>query len=142
MAQISGAQSTKDYFRGKRPWSYRKTAIPKKTWCGVVVYKRKKQRFWTMRDVARISAKVEIIEDSADFIEKLMEKLREATEAMLGKILPFLSDEQVTKLYDWVYMLLAEIFNVQPDIPYNQAVIDIIYSLATRAGYEVTLKKR
>lgn len=98
-----------DYTDDFPPWGKRTRLMPQRTYSGVVVYKRKVHRF-TMADVSRIMAKVQPSDgDDDSWYEKVIMALREATMAMLGRILPFLGEGAIIALYDMVYDIVEKV---------------------------------
>jgi len=144
MAQIQGSSSTEKYHRGHKPWSEQKRAVPLRTYSGEVVYKRTKH-VWHVKDLERISKKVEIDVDESDpdWLDAALTRIKELTLRMMGVILPFLSDSQVAGLYDWIYEILMKFFNVTPDRSDMNLTTgeNLIYLLATKFNLEVTIKR-
>lgn len=144
MSQIQGATSTESYHRGHKPWSEQKRAVPLRTYSGAVVYKRAKH-VWHVKDLERISKNVEIdVDDSnPNWLEEALQKIKELTIRMMGVLLPFLSDSQVSGLYQFIYDLLMKIFNVPADVKTSgrSTAENLIYALAGKFGLEVTIKR-
>jgi len=144
MAEIPGTHYTGDYHHGNPPWSEQKRAVPLRTFSGEIVYKRKKH-VWHMKDVERIVNVMEIdVDDSKpDMLKEILLKIKAVTIKLLGKILWFLDDEEVTSLYDWVYELLGKIFQV--DTTYMLQNVgkaeQLIYLLAAKFRLDVTIKR-
>lgn len=138
-----------DYFNRVRPWDRRKRSIPQRTWSGDVVYKRGKH-IWTQTDLARIADKVVIAprntQTSTDFWDELILLFQKLTQAMLEKLLPFLSEDNVEHLYYSIYQLIGRIIGVDTtgyDIPGKESVLfNMLTELAAAAGYDITLKRK
>lgn len=98
-----------------------------------------------MKDLERISKKVEIDVDESDpdWLDAALTRIKELTLRMMGVILPFLSDSQVAGLYDWIYEILMKFFNVTPDRSDMNLTTgeNLIYLLATKFNLEVTIKR-
>lgn len=148
MAQIIGAVSVEDYHRNSPPWSDRKRAKPARTWSGNVVYKKKTKHFWTMKDLERISQKLEIEPKPGDrgWFDELIRFFQRVTIRMLEKILSFLDEETVTQIYYLIYEMLGKLFNVNtsayvPKGNKEALMISIIERVATQAGVSVIVRK-
>lgn len=147
MAQIIGAIYTGDYHHGNPPWSEQKRAVPKRTWSGVVVYKKRKHA-WTIKDVERIAKKVEVVpvedDPDVDWLWLILQEIKKITIMMLEKIIPFLGDEEITSLYDLVYKLLGKLFDVDTSYMYRNPTEGerLIMNIAANMGYDVTLTKK
>jgi len=144
MSQVQGTDFTGDYHHGNPPWSEQKRAVPLRTYSGSVVYKRN-PHVWHMKDVERIAKKVEIDVDDRDpdWLYTALQKIKDVTLLMLGKILPFLDDDMIRSLYDFVYILLGKIFNVDTDymLSNRNEAESIIYALASKFRLDVTIKR-
>lgn len=126
------------------PWTYRKRVVPLRTYSGRVVHDRKKH-FFRVEDAQRILGKIIPPEDEAGdtWAQHVISILREATLAMLGRILPFLSDNQVDEIYDFSVDLLDKFFRTT-DTQSSAAQLrarQIITFVADRANLVVTIKK-
>lgn len=83
--------------------------MPLRTYSGKVVYNRPPKR-WTEKDLARVMSKVSPPDDADDsWYERLIFTIRNATLAMLGRILPFLSEGEVIALYDFAYDIVDKV---------------------------------
>jgi len=130
--------------RRSEPWTYRKRIVPLRTYSGRVVHDRKKH-FFRVEDAQRILAKIvpPENEDGDTWAQKVIATLREATIAMLGRILPFLSEYQVSGLYEFSIELLDKFFGVvSPSEKAGEVKArQLIMYIADRAGLTVTIKK-
>lgn len=97
--------------RKSEPWTYRSRLLPLRTYSGRVVYRRHKHYF-TVRDAARIMAKLEPPEgsDGQSWTLNIISTLRMATLAMLQRILFFLPPGVIGELYDWGIGILDKLF--------------------------------
>lgn len=69
--------------------------------------------------------------------------LREATLAMLERLLPFLSSDQVEGLYDWSYQIIRKYLRQIDDdrnLHARQNAINMIQALASSCRLDVTIK--
>jgi len=128
----------------KKPWDNRIYAEPLRTYTGSVVYKRPKH-FFTVKDAERIMNKIDWgteVEDETN-LKKVLLFIKDMTIKMLEKILYFLDSETVAELYDWVYVLLGQLFRVDVDymMPNRSKMEDLIYALASKARLEITIKR-
>lgn len=104
----------------------------------------RKPRHWTMLDVERIMAKVEPQEaDSAStWVESVFKFLREATIAMLEKLLPFLDGRDVENFYEVCIEILDRFFRIDTsNEQLEKAARRMIIGLADRYGLAVTITK-
>lgn len=124
------------------PWTYRKRVIPLRTYSGKVVHRRKKHLF-SPRDAARIIEKLEPPEEEADgWAVAVMRALRQATIAMLEKILFFLDSESVEQIYDFGIQLLDILFRVEEGREERRDRIRLaIIHLAEMEGFEIKFKE-
>lgn len=132
------------------PWSYRQRAVPLRTYSGVVVYKKKTPHYWSMKDIARISKKLEVapIDRVAEpgWMDSVTELFRGATIEMMTKMLPFLNQEQIGWIYETIYEMVGGMFGVDTtgytDPRRQNQLFSIIERLATLGNFEVAIKKR
>lgn len=126
------------------PWTYRKRIVPLRTYSGRVVHDRKKH-FFRVEDAERILGKIIPPENEAGdtWAQHVISVLRQATLAMLERILPFLSEYQVNEIYDFSVDLLDKFFRVADrDSSTSQyRARKIIMYVADRANLVVTIKK-
>lgn len=125
------------------PWTYRKRAMPLRTYSGRVVYNRKPHRF-TVRDAERILAKIEPPETAevGTWVDSIFNFLRRATIAMLEKILPFLDGRDVENFYEVCIEILDRFFMIDTtDEQLEKAARRMIIGLADRYGLAVTITK-
>lgn len=144
MSQVQGTDWTGDYHHGNPPWSDQKRGVPLKTWSGSIVYKRKPHT-WHVKDLERIAKKVEIDVDDRDpdWLYAALQKIKDVTILMLGKIIPFLDEDMIRGLYDFVYTILGKIFQVDTDymLRNRNEAENIIYALASKFRLEITIKR-
>jgi len=129
--------------RRSEPWTYRKRALPLRTYSGKVVYRHTKNRF-TMRDVERILAKVEPkdTEDPDSWVDSVMAFLRGATIEMLRKLMPFLDRGEVEDFYSICIDILDQFFQIDAaDEQMEGAARRLMVWLADRFGLTITIKK-
>jgi len=131
--------------QGSEPWANRRTAIPRKTWTGKIVYPKSPshRKGFRIEDVERILAKIVPPEnsDSETWSAKIVAILRASTLQMLDKILWFLPGSIVEDAYEWGIGILDTIFKVE-SVPDNVRKITakrIIVYVADRAGLSVTI---
>lgn len=133
--------------QGSEPWANRRWAVPKRTYTGRVVYPRSPshRRRFTMRDVERILDSI-VPPDDGDgetWATGVIAALREATIAMLDKILWFLPSNAVDSIYEWGISLLDRLFQIDSAEDWRKTNVArlIIIHVADRAGLVVTIKK-
>lgn len=98
-----------DYSDDYPPWGKRVRVVPLRTYSGTVVYKRKVHR-WTERDLARIMAKISPPDTADDsWMARLVATLKSATVAMLERLLPYLTEDEVVDIYDWAYNIVETV---------------------------------
>lgn len=126
------------------PWGNRRYFEPKRTYSGKVIYKRKPHLF-TTKDAERIIDKINWggQTGNTDDLKKFLQLLKDLSLKMLEKILWFLDEDQVRGLYDWIYIMLGKIFNVDTSymLPNRNKMEDLIYLLASKARLDVTIKR-
>jgi hypothetical protein len=148
MAQVIGHRITGAYHQGNLPWSRRKNQIPKKTWSGVVVYKKKQKREWNQSDIERITKKFQLTPPPdlhSGWQHEFILFLQELTIRMLEKILPFLSGNDVESLYYFVYELVGTFFNIDTSGYLGESdsiIFAIVERIASQGNYEITVKRR
>jgi len=143
MAEEEGATTNEGHERYK-PWEKRTTILPKRTWTGSIVYKKPKHT-WNMKDVERIIAHMEVVEEfpPQDWVQKFLLKIKDLTLMLLEKIIPFLDSQDIRALYDWVYELLGKIFGVDTDymLSNRSSGEALIYAIAAKFKLDVTIKR-
>jgi len=125
------------------PWTYRKRAVPLRTYSGRVVYNRKPHNF-TMRDAERILAKIEPPETAqvGTWVNSVFSFLRTATIAMLEKILPFLDERDVENFYEVCIEILDRFFKIDTtNEQLEKAARRLIVGIADRVALRVTITK-
>lgn len=126
------------------PWTYRKRIVPRKTWSGRVLY-RKRARFWKIEDVQRIIAKLDMppeTEDSSGWAALVIATLRSATLGMLDKLLWFMDSGSIEQLYEFGIGILDHMFGIdQAPSRIEGNARRLIIQIADRAGLTVTIKK-
>ncbi len=126
------------------PWTYRKRVLPLKTWSGRVVHDRRKH-FFTIADVSRILARIIPPDSSTDgskWAAIVLQTLRDATLAMLDRILFFLDARSIEYLYDFGIGLLDRMFRIDQTESTSQLnARRLIIQIADQAGLQVTIKK-
>lgn len=130
--------------RQSEPWTYRARLVPLRTYSGRVVHRRRKHYF-TVRDAARIMAKLEPPEDTDGntWAQTVIATLRMATLAMLQRILFFLPPGVIGELYSWGIGILDGLFRQTQSDPAktHQHAIQLIYYAAAKAGVVVTIEE-
>lgn len=92
-----------DYSDDYPPWGRRKRVVPLRTYSGKVVYVRPVHH-WSETDLARIMAKINPPDDAKPgWYGKVIRVLRDATVAMLQRLLPFMAPSEVEEVYEFVY---------------------------------------
>lgn len=106
---------------------------------------RKAKNYFKIEDAQRILAKVlpPPDQDGEDWARKVILVLREATIAMLQRILVFLPEGRVQALYDFCIDLLDKFFGVMPAAQPTSvtAAKQLIIYIADRVGIAVTFPK-
>lgn len=106
---------------------------------------RRAKNYFKIEDVQRILAKImppETVESST-WARKVILVLREATMALLSRILPFLPEGRIQSLYDFCIDLLDKFFG---KLPYNDPITtgtakQLIIFIADRVGLSVQFFK-
>lgn len=105
----------------------------------------RKKHFFRVEDAQRILARLlpPENEEGDRWAQRVINTLREATLLLLRRILPFLSEYQVSGLYEWCIDLLDSLFRVvnAVDKPGEFKARQIIMFVADRAGLQVTIKR-
>jgi hypothetical protein len=125
------------------PWGRRTRAVPLRTYTGDVKYKRK-IHYFTVADATRVIDKVNWGGSAGQTdTQKILNFIKDLTLKMLEKILWFLDEDQVRSIYDWVYILLAKVFQVDTSymLPNRDRMEDLIYQLAAKGRFEITIKR-
>lgn len=142
--------------RRSEPWTYSRDTLPIKVYSTRAMnrsgkgktlrvrYRRAKNRF-KIEDAQRILAKVlpPPDQDGETWARKVIMVLREATIAMLSRILPFLPEGRVQALYDFCIDLLDKFFGVMPAAQPSSVIAakSLIIFIADRVGISVTFPK-
>lgn len=122
-----------------KPWDKRKRVVPIKTWSGRIVHD-KPRHFFTLRDVQRISAKVEPAPDRSG-ISLFLSVLRQLTLAMMDKLLFFLPDDMIDDIYEFCIDMLDRLFRISMDDFKKRSLSRrLIGYSADRVGFAVTIK--
>jgi hypothetical protein len=125
------------------PWGRRTRAVPLRTYTGDVKYKRK-IHYFTVADATRVIDKVDWggVAGQTE-TQKILNFIKDLSLKMMEKILWFLNEEEVRSVYDWIYVLLGKIFQVDTSymLPNRNKMEDLIYLLAAKARLEVTIKR-
>jgi len=127
------------------PWTYRKRIVPLRTYSGRVVHDRRRH-FFTIADVSRILAKIQPPDTGSDvpkWIDSVISTLREATLSMLDRLLWFMDERSVERLYEFGIEILDRMFRIdQSQSRINLNARLLIVQIADRAGLTVTIEKR
>lgn len=142
--------------RRSEPWTYSRNSLPIKVYSTLAMnrsgknktlrvrYKRKKNYF-KIEDAQRILAKIipPEDEDGETWAHHVILVLREATIAMLSRILSFLPEGRIQALYDFCIDLLDKFFGVMPYAEPSSIIAakQLITFIADRAGISVTFPK-
>lgn len=142
--------------RRSEPWTYSRNSLPIKVYSTLAMNRsgknktlrvryRKPKNYFKIEDAQRILAKVlpPENEDGEKWARKVIMVLREATIAMLQRILPFLPEGRIQALYDFCIDLLDKFFGVMPTAE-SQSIIaarQLIIFIADRVGIAVTFPK-
>ncbi len=139
------------------PWTYSRNNLPTVVYtdkslikCGIGrprrVKARRKKNYIKPSDVVRISRAVHdpISGDNLPaWIRTILEAMKDATLAMLEKLIPFLDNATILKLYNFVQEIGMKIFGLPADMQLKEGpLLQICREIAWEAGFEVTFKKR
>lgn len=143
--------------RRSEPWTYSRDTLPIKVYSvramnrsgknGTLrVRYRRPKNYFKIEDAQRILAKVlpPPDQDGETWARKVIMVLREATIAMLSRILPFLPEGRVQALYDFCIDLLDKFFGVMPAAQPSSVIAakSLIIFIADRVGISVTFPKQ
>jgi len=139
------------------PWTYSRGNLPTSVYtdrslikCGIGrpkrVKARRKKNYIKPTDVVRISKALRdpISADNVPaWIRTIMDAMKDATLNMLEKIIPFLDNRSIQKLYDFVQEVGMKIFRLPADLSIKEGpALQVCRDIAWEAGFDVTFKKR
>lgn len=142
--------------RRSEPWTYSRNTLPIKVYSTLAmnhsgknktlrVRYRRPKNYFKIEDAQRILAKVLPPEnqDGETWARKVIMVLREATIAMLSRVLPFLPAGRIQALYDFCIDLLDKFFGIMPVAEPSSIIAakQLIMFIADRVGISVTFPK-